>query len=534
MNINKAFLSILCFVLLTAYNLNHSLVIANTKDIIPWFQKAVLIKSYQQSYDWVSPWEKRDIRTKSGIALVVDINHSESVQKRKTNKIKKLYLLTTADMVADATLIEVTRRDIPHPFTAKVYLIDYAANVALLSIDNIKFWKKLKPVLWNKVKSNNNSKIKDVSSLKIKSPEEWIFQFGKIEQMTIGYRSKNNAWFPQLKIIGFSSGNQGYPVIQDNETVGMILEFNSKVAKAIPTELILEFFKHAKNNTYTSLAHRGFNWKKLPQPSTADYLNIPNDKSGIWISRVFSFGTGSEVLHKGDYLTKIGKWAISNEGKIIHPTWGVSLFDLLFLDILKVGSFVNLHVIREGESIILNTKVDSFKEMGRRVPLEKVGFAPQYIINGGLLFQELTLNYLHMWGKNWESRAPMRLRLFLKQNKSVDIQSDHKIMINKNDVSEELNEPRVVLVTQVIPDQINIGYQNISNAVVLKINGHLIKNLNDVKDAFLDHNDNFHRIDFLPGSDRISVILPVKGLNESNKRIQNNFRIPKLQSLKQY
>ena len=54
-------------------------------------------------------------------------------------------------MVADATLIEVIRRDVPHPFIAKVYLIDYAANIALLKIDNIKFWKTLKPVLWNKV-----------------------------------------------------------------------------------------------------------------------------------------------------------------------------------------------------------------------------------------------------------------------------------------------------------------------------------------------------------------------------------------------
>ncbi len=111
-------------------------------------------------------------------------------------------------------------------------------------------------------------------------------------------------------------------------------------------------------------------------------------------------------------------------------------------------------------------------------------------------------------------------------------------MVNKNlnkvDSPSESNNfeeaPRVVLVTQVIPDQINIGFQKLSNAVVLRINGQLIRRLKDVSKAFMDPENDFHRIDFLPGSDRLSVVLPVKGLKISNQRIKNNFRIPKLKS----
>ena len=51
-----------------------SFLFANKSNVNFWFNKAVLIKSYQQSYDWLNPWEKREIRTKSGMALVVDIN----------------------------------------------------------------------------------------------------------------------------------------------------------------------------------------------------------------------------------------------------------------------------------------------------------------------------------------------------------------------------------------------------------------------------------------------------------------------------
>ena len=103
-----------------------------------------------------------------------------------------------------------------------------------------------------------------------------------------------------------------------------------------------------------------------------------------------------------------------------------------------------------------------------------------------------------------------------------------KLVLNKNNTK---HQSRVVLVTKVIPDAINIGYQNLSNAVVLKINDESIKSLIDVSQAFLKPKNEFHRIDFLPGSERMSVVLPEEKLEESNQRIKKNFRIPKLYSL---
>ena len=136
-----------------------------------------------------------------------------------------------------------------------------------------------------------------------------------------------------------------------------------------------------------------------------------------------------------------------------------------------------------------------------------------------------------MWGKNWKSRAPIRLRMFLEQNNTVMINGNKKYVKFNRENLEEIRKNRIVLVTQVIPDQINIGYQSLSNAIVLNINERKINSLQDVKDAFLNPKNNFHRIDFLPGSNRLSVVLPVQDLKKSNLRIKENFRIPKLQSL---
>ena len=512
---------IICSPTLLLFRVLH----AETPPIKPWFKKAVLLKSYQQSFDWLTPWDKREIRTQSGMALVVNLPLSKKSETSKKADKKTLYLLTTAEMVADATLIEVTRKDIRQPFQAKLVLMDYAANLALLNIENSKFWDGLNPIKWSPVKNKSKVDAIDVYSFKIKSAHKWEIESGTIQLMTVGHRRVSDAWFPILKLNGFSKARQGYPLLQENEAVGMILETDKR--KAIPTQMLLEFLEHAGKATYNSLAHRGFSWRELPQPSTADYFKIPPALPGIWISRVLPYGTGSEVLKHGDYLTKIGKWRLSHDAIIEHPEWGHSLFDLLFLDQLKVGDPLELDIIRDGEAMILHTKVSAYKDDGRTVPLKRVGYTPRYLIQGGFLFQELTANYLSMWGANWRSRAPVRLRLFLEKNKTVLMGN------NLNDESElqsAKSAQRFVLVTQVIPDQINIGYQKLSNAIVQQINGQEIRRLKDVEEAFLNPDTGFHRIDFLPGSDRLSAVLPVEGLNQSNQRIKSNFRIPKLQS----
>ena len=505
---------------------------AKSPEIKPWFHQAVLLKTYQQSYDWRIPWEKRDIRTQTGMAIVVRLPQSSKSKVSESVDSQTLYLLTTAEMVADATLIEATRKGIRKPFQAKLVVMDYAANLALLQIEKAKFWRNLSPVEWAPVKSRTNSDANNIYTLKIKSQDEWDMESGIIDRMAVGHREVSDAWFPLLKLRGVSQSGQGYPLLQDNETVGMILEAGGDEAKAMQAEMLLEFLRHASNEPYRSLAHRGFIWQRLPQGSTADYFQIPSGKPGIWVSRVLPYGTGSDVLIHGDYLTKIGKWTLSHDGKVKHPEWGLSLFDLLFLDQLKVGDSVVLEVIRAGKPIVLKTKVSAYEEDGRTVPLKRVGHSPRYVIQGGFLFQELTLNYLRMWGANWKTRAPIRLRLFLEQNKTVMIDGKNKTSDSYSATKDSTElPPRIVLVTQVIPDPLNIGYQELSNAIVLQVNGRYINRLKDVPDAFLYPQDDFHRIDFLPGAERLSVVLPVAELEKSNRRIKNNFRIPKLQAL---
>ena len=69
---------------------------AELPDINPWFSQAVMLKTYQQSYDWRIPWEKGGITTQTGMGLVVSL--PPSAKRFLSEKIQKtkLYLMTTA------------------------------------------------------------------------------------------------------------------------------------------------------------------------------------------------------------------------------------------------------------------------------------------------------------------------------------------------------------------------------------------------------------------------------------------------------
>ena len=150
---------------------------------------------------------------------------------------------------------------------------------------------------------------------------------------------------------------------------------------------------------------------------------------------------------------------------------------------------------------------------------------PRYLIRGGLLFQELTVNYLEVWGQNWQNRAPLRLRLFKQLDRSR-IEKFSKLKNLKNQDQE-----RIVILSQVLPDAVNIGYQELRNLVVKRANGRKVIHLESLAEALKHPQTGFHRIEFLPGSERVQVVLPEMELSKADERIMKNFQIPRLESL---
>ena len=70
------FINIASFYLIIYILFNPLELKAELPNINPWFSQAVMLKTYQQSYDWRIPWEKGGITTQTGMGLVVSLPQS--------------------------------------------------------------------------------------------------------------------------------------------------------------------------------------------------------------------------------------------------------------------------------------------------------------------------------------------------------------------------------------------------------------------------------------------------------------------------
>ncbi len=464
-----------------------------TKDISNFKKSIVLIQSYQQAYDWLIPWNKKALSKKSGAALILP----------------RQRLLTTAELVANHTLISVRKPGVERLYEAELVLIDYAMNLALLHVAAPDFWDGLIPVQWGK------PEVGEAEVQYWKSKSEWKSIAGKVKQQFIGFRSRSNSYLPVIEVVAsLKSHVQGNPVVQNNKITGMIIQLRDSNLDVAPSSVLQTFINKAAITPYSGFPQRGFQWQSIPQGAIRKYFGLQDGVSGIFINRILHYGTGSDVLQPQDFLVSIGGWKLSNEGTIDHPQWGVILFDYLFTS-LDSEKLVVLEVIRQGKRVQLKTQLASFFPEQYSVPLRVVNRPPRYVLRGGILFQELSMNYLELWGNEWRNKAPTRLRIY--QQLEADLSGS--------------KDKRLVFLSRILPTPVNIGYQNLHNVIVTEINGFSIHNLEDVVHAFENPKTGFHQVKLLPGAERTYLILPEAELQSTDQQILKDFQIPQLERL---
>src|SRR6202008_507924 len=123
-------------------------------------------------------------------------------------------------------------------------------------------------------------------------------------------------------------------------------------------------------------------------------------------------------------------------------------------------------VIRNGQRRELNVKLFRISPEDYAIEPYTIGEQPRFYILGGLIFQELTRQYLRSWGANWLKDAPQRLVYYDR------FQSD--LFPEKR---------KVVILTQILPTKDTLGYEQLSNLVVTKLNGREIRSLDDFAEA---------------------------------------------------
>jgi hypothetical protein len=143
---------------------------------------------------------------------------------------------------------------------------------------------------------------------------------------------------------------------------------------------------------------------------------------------------------------------------------------------------------RNGQLTNVVYRLPKFDYSVALVPAATYDQDPEYAIVGGLVFQPLTDSYLQSWGSDWRRRAPFRLNYYHNEQPTED-------------------RPALVLMSQVLPDAFNIGYQEQRGLVVDKINGQRISRLGQVREALEKSVNGFHIIELVRSDSLRRVVI---------------------------
>jgi hypothetical protein len=167
-------------------------------------------------------------------------------------------------------------------------------------------------------------------------------------------------------------------------------------------------------------------------------------------------GSADGVLHPRDVITTVDGMPIANNGTVQYRGQHRTRYDVGLVG-KYVGDKVPLDLVRAGERVRVELVLGPWLPL---VPRARYDKPPQYFVYGGLVFQTLTRDFLTTWEK-WWNKAPKEFLYYYYSGERSS--SRHE----------------VVILTQILADEINVGYSHLYNEAVVAVNGAMPRDLND-------------------------------------------------------
>ncbi|MDH4224121.1 MAG: hypothetical protein OEW12_00555 [Deltaproteobacteria bacterium] len=454
------------------------------------FRGMVSLKTTYRQVDTQNPWNKRNEDTILGNAVVAG----------------KGILLTTSDMVKNAALIQVRKFGRYPDYKARLLKVDYELDMALLAVDSPEFWKDLQPLpLAAKPITAGRFVIN-----RWRSNGRFEQGTGEVVDVRISSSRYGSMEIPALRASTNMTGLGWAEVLTVNgEVVGMVSSHNRQEIQGNLSPLMRLFVEGATSGKKTAgFAHRGFAWQQTNHPAITSYLGLKPGSPGVLVRKVYPNGTGAGELKVGDILVVLGRYYINPEGQISHPDYGLVQFTLAINE--SLDKTIPAVVVRDGQIKKLELTRKRFKEDDYRINPYQFDSDLDYEVFGGLVLQELNLEYLRSFGDNWQTQAPPRLVM----------------EFGLNSLRETPAVEKVLIVSKVLPDESILGYENSENAMVTKMNGIPVHSLQGFREAIKTPVDGYQILETMPGQGRAKLVFKADQMEASNRRVGELYDVP--------
>lgn len=448
-----------------------------------WGRAVVTIEITRKQYDYLQPWSRR----------------VDQVQKIGTI-ISDREILTSADYFSNHTLVRL-QKGRGRWFQGEVSWIDYHANLAIITCKEERFWEGTQKVELAKVTPRRGT-------AQVVRWRSGILETRNVDvnRLTVKKGKLTFVDLPHLELDSDMAGiGWAEAIVQDGKLIGISSSKDEDTITAIPSSFIVGCLEDRKNTPYKGIGYFSFVWQTAENPDTLAYLGQEGESRGVIVIEVQTNRVASAMKPR-DIILEIDGFTIDVQGDYNDPDYGNLLLENLATRSKRAGDTVKIKVMRDSKEMMVDyvlPKVDYSLEI---VPMNVFDQDPEYLIIGGLLFQPLSGAYLQSWGADWSRKAPFRLSYATREDPTPE-------------------KPSYVVLSLVLPDPFNIGYQDARYLIVDTLNGKKINTLQDIVIAKESPKDGFHILEFREGDNLRRMVLDAAQVDNTTGRVLERYGI---------
>jgi hypothetical protein len=452
-----------------------------------------------QSYDYFRPWQKKAPFSKRALGAVLS----------------KGRVLVTADLVTNQNYVELERAESGEKTAANVQVIDYEANLALLEPTEKTFLDGITPL-----EITPDTVVGDrLAAWQLEPTGALLATEGLVTTIQMMPYPIDVGQFLTYRVsipMQYRENSYTVPLVKNNKLAGLLLRYDSRsqLLDAIPAPIINHFLKEAESQKYRGFPFAGFSFFPTRDPELRQYAGEKGKNGGVYITNVESGTPAMRAgMQVGDVITGVGDHDIDQNGNYVDPLYGKIEFTNLLTAHAYAGDVVPFRIERNGKPMQLSVTLEHRDAKDYVSPPYYLDQPPRYFVVGGLIFQELSRQYLKEWGPNWQREAPQRF-----------VYMDHF----QSELFPDRNR-RVVILSQVLPANSTIGYDDLAYLTVTKVNGKEVKSLDDLAAAVKEPVEGFIKIE--TEEDPKQIELDASQVAAEAQELQENYGISSLQRL---
>ena len=405
----------------------------------------VKIYTTQSNPDYDNPWNTLRPEIANGTGSIIRDN----------------FILTNAHVVSNQTFIQVQSHGRPKRFPAKVVAVSHSVDLALLSVEDSTFYENVEALELGEMPQMQQEVIVYGYPIGGDTLSTTKGVISRIEHQT--YAHSDHKFLAAQIDAAINPGNSGGPAVSENRIVGVVMQMLSNgqnIGYIVPTPIIKHFLQDLEDGHYDGFPSSGIIVQNMENPGLRKKYGLAADQTGILVTNILSDSPAEGKILSGDVILSIDSHDVADDATVaLNPIGRIDLNHLIQMhqigDKMKMGIFRNGKV-KEIEFVLTKT--------GRHYDLvhkEQFDIEPAYFIYGGLVFMPLTVNYLKTWGENWDEQAPSYLL-----SKMYDL--------------PETESEEVVIMSNVLPANVSVGYHEYADLIITAVNGKDIHSLNDL------------------------------------------------------